>query len=36
MSGAAWLLSWYKQYADKSGSKTKGTIGNADMAGGGV
>src|ERR1700741_632201 len=32
MSGAAWLLAWYKQYADKSGSKTKGTIGNADMA----
>ena len=36
MSGAAWLLSWYKQYADKSGSRTKATIGNADMAGGGV
>jgi len=36
MSGAAWLLSWYKQYADKSGSRTKATSGNADMAGGGV
>jgi hypothetical protein len=36
MSAAAWLFSWYKEYADKSGSRKKGTIGNADMAGGGV
>ena len=34
MSGAAWLFSWYKHSADKSASRTKGTIGNADMAGG--
>ena len=32
MSGMAWVISWYKRYADK-GAK-KGTIGNADMAGG--
>jgi hypothetical protein len=36
MSAAAWLFSWYKEYADKSGSRKKGTIGNADMAGGAV
>jgi hypothetical protein len=36
MSAAAWLFSWYKHSADKSGSRTKGTGGNADMAGGGV
>jgi hypothetical protein len=35
MSGAAWLFSWYKYAADKSASRTKGTGGNADMAGGG-
>jgi hypothetical protein len=35
MSGAAWLFSWYKHSADKSGTRTKGTGGNADMAGGG-
>jgi hypothetical protein len=34
MSAAAWLFSWYKHSADKSASRTKGTIGNADMAGG--
>ncbi|MDE2603653.1 MAG: OpgC domain-containing protein, partial [Bradyrhizobium sp.] len=33
MSGAAWLISWYKHSADKS-ARTKGTIGNADLAGG--
>jgi hypothetical protein len=33
MSGAAWLFSWYKHYADKS-ARTKGTLGNADLAGG--
>jgi hypothetical protein len=32
MSGMAWVISWYKRSADK-GAK-KGTIGNADMAGG--
>ncbi len=35
MSGAAWLFSWYKHSADKSGSK-KATGGNADLAGGGA
>jgi hypothetical protein len=34
MSGAASLFSWYKYSADKSASRTKGTIGNADLAGG--
>ena len=34
MSGMAWVISWYKHSADKS-AKTKGTPGNADMAGGG-
>ena len=33
MSGMAWVISWYKQVADKKASR-KGTIGNADMAGG--
>jgi hypothetical protein len=33
MSGAAWLFSWYKHSADKS-ARSKGTIGNADLAGG--
>src|SRR5882757_9276280 len=35
MSAAAWLFSWYKHSADKSASRKKGTVGNADMAGGG-
>ena len=34
MSGMAWVISWYKHSADKS-AKTKGTPGNADLAGGG-
>jgi len=33
MSGMAWVISWYKRVADKNASR-KGTIGNADMAGG--
>jgi len=33
MSTMAWVISWYKQVADKNASR-KGTIGNADMAGG--
>jgi hypothetical protein len=36
MSAAAWLFSWYKHSADKSGSKAKATSGNADLAGGGA
>src|ERR1700716_2453765 len=36
MSALAWLISWYKHSADKSASRTKSTIGNADMAGGGL
>ena len=35
MSGAAWLISWYKHSADKN-ARTKGAIGNADLAGGGL
>src|SRR3979411_2543277 len=35
MSGMAWVISWYKHSADKSASRTKGTCGNADLAGGG-
>jgi hypothetical protein len=35
MSSAAWLFSWYKHTADKSASQKKGTVVNADMAGGG-
>jgi hypothetical protein len=35
MSAAAWLFSWYKYAADKSGSRARSTGGNADMAGGG-
>jgi hypothetical protein len=35
MCGAAWLFSWYKYAADKSGSRARSTGGNADMAGGG-
>ena len=34
MSGMAWLISWYKQVADKDAAK-KSRRGNADMAGGG-
>jgi len=33
MSAMAWVISWYKQVADKSTSR-KGSFGNADMAGG--
>jgi hypothetical protein len=33
MCAAAWLFSWYKHSADKS-ARTKGTLGNADLAGG--
>ena len=36
MCGMAWLISWYKHSADKGASKTKSTVGNADMAGGAV
>jgi hypothetical protein len=36
MWGMAWVISWYKHSADKGASKTKGTAGNADMAGGGA
>jgi hypothetical protein len=36
MSAAAWLFSWYKHSADKSGTRSKATSGNADMAGGGA
>src|SRR3982074_2147791 len=32
MSGMAWVISWYKHSADKS-ARTKGTGGNADLAG---
>ncbi|UPK36252.1 OpgC domain-containing protein [Bradyrhizobium sp. 186] len=35
MWAMAWVISWYKRVADKSGSKTKSAIGSADMAGGG-
>jgi hypothetical protein len=35
MSAMAWVISWYKHSADKSAARTKGTGGNADMAGGG-
>jgi hypothetical protein len=35
MSAAAWLLSWYKHYVDAPGSRTKGTGGKGDLAGGG-
>ncbi|MET3841602.1 OpgC domain-containing protein [Bradyrhizobium sp. OAE829] len=34
MSGMAWVISWYKNSADKN-AKKKGAVGNADMAGGG-
>jgi len=34
MWAVAWVISWYKHVADKA-SKTKGAIGNADLAGGG-
>jgi hypothetical protein len=35
MWGVAWVISWYKRVADKSGTKTKNAVGSADMAGGG-
>src|ERR1700690_2052502 len=35
MWAVAWGILWYKHSADKSASRTKGTGGNADMAGGG-
>jgi hypothetical protein len=35
MWAMAWLISWYKRVADKSGSKTNSAVGSADMAGGG-
>jgi hypothetical protein len=35
MWGVAWVISWYKHSADKNASRTKGAVGNADMAGGG-
>lgn len=35
MWGVAWIISWYKRVADKSGVKTKNAVGNADLAGGG-
>jgi hypothetical protein len=35
MCAMAWVISWYKRVADKSGSKTKSAVGSADMAGGG-
>lgn len=35
MWAMAWLISWYKRVAEKSGSKTKSAVGSADMAGGG-
>ena len=36
MCGMAWVISWYKHSADKDAPKTKRTVGNADMAGGGA
>src|SRR4029079_18670042 len=36
MWGTAWVISWYKHSADKGASKSKITVGNADLAGGGV
>src|ERR1700752_2768356 len=36
MWAVAWVFSWYKHSADKSGSKAKATGGNADLAGGGA
>jgi hypothetical protein len=35
MWAVAWVITWYKQVADKGGSKAKGAVGNADLAGGG-
>jgi len=35
MWAMAWVISWYKHVADKGGSRTKSTGGNADMTGGG-
>jgi hypothetical protein len=36
MWAVAWVISWYKHVADKNASRTKGAVGNADMAGGGL
>jgi hypothetical protein len=35
MWAMAWIISWYKQVADKSAPRNKGAAGNADLAGGG-
>ena len=35
MSAAAWLLSWYKTEASKTGKRAKSAEGDADLAGGG-
>jgi hypothetical protein len=34
MSAAAWVFSWYKDVAAKSGTRGKSSDANADMAGG--
>ncbi len=36
MSAAAWVFSWYKKVAGKSGSRTRTADGDADLAGGGA
>jgi hypothetical protein len=36
MSAAAWVFSWYKKMAGKSGSRTRTADGDADLAGGGA
>jgi hypothetical protein len=35
MSAVAWLMSWYKNYVDKAGRRTKSAAAPAQMAGGG-
>jgi hypothetical protein len=35
MSAAAWVFSWYKRVAAKSGTDAKSADANADLAGGG-
>jgi hypothetical protein len=35
MWAVAWVISWYKHSADKTASRKKDAVGNADMAGGG-
>lgn len=35
MWGVAWVISWYKRVADKSGAKAKNAAGSADLVGGG-